>query len=1068
MAFRGKEWCPPDQAEVAAAITDRMSLTELTPDVLQQLVQSSNLNDSLLVAADLETRVEEATETLSGSLASANESYYKNVKAFAAAAGSKETVNIVIPVYNSVHLAAECIRSVLRNTFWPYIITVVDDASDQFTYETLEVLAKENPKQIRLLRNKKNRGFAATVNRGIKEFELDTKYTVLLNSDVLVTPYWLTKMVTALNSNPRNKIVNPVTNNTAVINVGMSPGFSYITMNAHLERTAARAYPEIMPTGFCFLVPNSLFQTIGYMDESYQNFGEETDFWMRTITYSDQKTYERWRAILADDTYVFHQRGASYESLGEEQHSNLRRLASGRFRQQWPSWQLWNKSFNVTKSIGPLRKNRSAKQLNEVLKATGHRGFSVCFLTHSVESCGGMHFIADIVNHINATGGDARVAVVCRDNKKPAEPVAELRSAPIIFQSAEDAIESFGDKVFKKGIIIAATAELSPLTAKIAEANTNLTPVLLAQSYEPDLIPDPEKAEEFAKNLTLIPNIISTSGWITKKLGVPVIDTINPGVDRNIFYPKSRDAGDERPTVMIALNPGYPFKGCERGMRVAAALQVLAKKNRKDIRIMAYGVPGIEGLNGVLCQGKLPRTRVAHLLATEVDVFLDPAHNHSYGMPALEAIACGAAVVGWDNKGIREYLPKGYGTVDPILNNDTPPEKVAETIFSLLLNDDLRTRVIEEQRKSALIQHHDRKQAVQKVVKHLSTLCGLPSLKIVVVTPHLRKHGGPTTLVTMANELANRGHKVKIATVYSDMNPSVVQYTDLPIILLNQSMDNFPKCDVVITNSDNPLNPQIATTNKATRKVMIKLSHNPRFKQLEEQGLQLKWDAVVTSTQWVADVCENPTPDWNYAPVKATRVGWFHYNFQRMRRNVKKKMFNKLGDAPIVISTLVHAHPSKGSAEAGAILNSIFQHYRNNVKFIGIGEVHPSEVKIAIPNMDYIFAPSRDELADIMAKTDIWLGCSHTEGLGRMALEAMTGAAACVLTDTNAEYVVPDFNAIVRPVGDLDGLANAVNDLIQDVDKRKEIALSGFATAKEMSDPTEFIDNIEKVIGDVF
>jgi glycosyltransferase involved in cell wall biosynthesis len=322
----------------------------------------------------------------------------------------------------------------------------------------------------------------------------------------------------------------------------------------------------------------------------------------------------------------------------------------------------------------------------------------------------------------------------------------------------------------------------------------------------------------------------------------------------------------------------------------------------------------------------------------------------------------------------------------------------------------------------------------------------------------------------LANELSDRGHNVSIATVYSDINPEVVRYTDLPIILLNQNPALIPECDLLITNSDNPLNPNFSKLCPQVKKtIMLKLSHNPRFKSLEEMGLNLEWDAVVTSSQWLADICENPAPDWDYKPTKATRIGWYHYNFERMQRNVKRKRFiGTNGKEQIVVSTLIHAHPTKGSQDAGNIFAAIKKAHGDKVKLIGVGEVAAADLKLQIPGMEYVASPTRQEMADLMFKTDIWLGCSHGEGLGRMALEAMTGLAACVLSDTGAEFVAHDVNALVAPIGDLNGLANHVNSLILDVSRRREIAIAGYTTAKELADPTECIDTLEKVISDVF
>lgn len=1063
MAFRNKEWHPPDRLEVGKSIKDRMSLSEISMDSLKEVLsyaQFSALNE--VVAPDTAE-----DNDLAKDFKLVNAAYYDNIKKFAHTVSKTETVNIVLPVYNSLHLVRECISAVVKETHWPYHLTIVDDASDRFTNNELAKIVANYPGSMTLLTNKRNRGFSATVNRGVKFYESQSKYTCYLNSDVLVTPYWLTKMVMALNANPRNKIVNPVTNNTAVINVNMSPGYSYQNMNKALEESSARRYPEIMPTGFCFLFENSLIKTVGYLDEGYKSFGEETAMWMQTITYSDGKTFDRWRSVLADDTYVFHQRSASFATLGEEQHANIRKVSSARFRQMWPNWGLWNKSIG-TKAIEHLRKGQNFIDLKRL-----SNGPSVCFVTHSIESCGGMHYIADIVNQMNSMGWDARVAYILREGKPAGEPIAELRTAPIVFNSIDSFIEKFTEFAFDNGTVIAATSELAGPVAKLCELNNKLTPVLHVQSYEPGLVSEPEISDALKNNFSYIPNVVSSSEWITKEIESlenfkgKVITTISPGVDRDIFHPIDRDLGDERLTVMINLNGLYPFKGADRGMILAQTLINLANSNNKELRILALNVTSITGMPEVLCQGAVSLTRVAKLLATETDLFVDPSLNHSYGMPALEAIACGVPVISWNNKGIKEYLSE-HDTVFP---NDTSPVKLAEIVYSALFTDGALKKIAKHQHDLVTVDKHDRKLSVDKFIKCLQkNFCYKSERKnIVVVTPHMRKHGGPTTIITLANELAKKGHNVTIATVYSDLNPEVVTYTDLPIILLNQDPAKIPNCDLLITNSDNPLNPSFSKLcPQAKKTIMLKLSHNPRFKQLEEVGLNCKWDAIVTSSQWLADACKSPTTDWNYPSSEAHRIGWFHYNFELMRRSLKRKKFRTLSNNdPVVISTLIHSHPTKGAVDAGNIFAAIKRAHGDKVKLYGVGEIPPTAIKLAIPGMEYVYQPSRTEMADLMFKTDIWLGCSHGEGLGRLALEAMTGVAACVLTDTKSEYAVDGENSLLAPIGDVERLANHVNELLQDVQLRQKIATAGYMTAKAMSDPSDMIDELEKVIANV-
>jgi glycosyltransferase involved in cell wall biosynthesis len=260
---------------------------------------SEDMREKLIKAVGTQPAARQGWNVVSAS----NRHLYDTIESLTATAPG--LVDIILPVHNAIHIVKPCVEAVLARTHWPFRLTIVDDASDGLVHGELERLAEDN-QNIELITNKKNRGFAATVNAGIKATK--GEYVVLLNSDVIVTERWLTKMMMALKADPRNQIVCPATNNTAVVEVPMAQGSSYLGMNRVLEQFAVRAYPEIMPTGFCFLFARSLTEKIGLFDEAYKNFGEETDFWMKTISYVEGSDYPRYRAVMADDTYVFHER----------------------------------------------------------------------------------------------------------------------------------------------------------------------------------------------------------------------------------------------------------------------------------------------------------------------------------------------------------------------------------------------------------------------------------------------------------------------------------------------------------------------------------------------------------------------------------------------------------------------------------------------------------------------------------------------------------------------------------------------------------------------------------------
>ena len=163
----------------------------------------------------------------------------------------------------------------------------------------------------------------------------------------------------------------------------------------------------------------------------------------------------------------------------------------------------------------------------------------------------------------------------------------------------------------------------------------------------------------------------------------------------------------------------------------------------------------------------------------------------------------------------------------------------------------------------------------------------------------------------------------------------------------------------------------------------------------------------------------------------------------------------------MIIGGLVHAHPLKGTGDFIAICKALEAKYGPQVLLTGIGEAPLGDK----PSwFTYHQNLSRDAMAQYMKQIDIWIGCSHSEGLGRMALEAMSSSVACVLSDTGAEFVKHRKNALTFPVGDAQKGAERVVQVMENTDLFSGLLANGYETAERASDPTEFIERIEKVI----
>src|SRR5436190_15283884 len=99
-------------------------------------------------------------------------------------------------------------ESLLANPHAAFEVVVVDNGSSEPTRHYLEVLASRN-RQVRVLRNDENRGFAAACNQGVAE--ASSALLVIVNNDTIVPPGWLSGLTAHL-ADPAIGLVGPTTN----------------------------------------------------------------------------------------------------------------------------------------------------------------------------------------------------------------------------------------------------------------------------------------------------------------------------------------------------------------------------------------------------------------------------------------------------------------------------------------------------------------------------------------------------------------------------------------------------------------------------------------------------------------------------------------------------------------------------------------------------------------------------------------------------------------------------------------------------------------------------------------
>jgi GT2 family glycosyltransferase/glycosyltransferase involved in cell wall biosynthesis len=268
-------------------------------------------------------------------------------------------VSIIVPIYNAFEDTKNCVESVLENTKIPYELILIDDCSPD---ERIGIFLDEMEKipNIKVIRNKENKGFVKNINIGMQNSDGDV---VLLNSDTMVTPKWLQKLVIAAYSDRDIGTVTPLSNAAGAFSVpeigknnDIPKSMTLEEMASLVEKSSKNVYLEV-PTGngFCMLIKRETIDDVGFFDEENfgKGYGEENDFCMR----ASQKS---WKNILDDTTYIYHKRSASFSTEKEELMKKNRKILD----KLYPSYTPKIKEFIADKNYEEIR-NRIKDSLTE-------------------------------------------------------------------------------------------------------------------------------------------------------------------------------------------------------------------------------------------------------------------------------------------------------------------------------------------------------------------------------------------------------------------------------------------------------------------------------------------------------------------------------------------------------------------------------------------------------------------------------------------------------------------------------------------------------------------------------
>jgi len=211
---------------------------------------------------------------------------------------NKADLSIIIVNYNTKKLLEDCLHSVFKAAAPKNgieVIVVDNNSSDG----SQEMVAK-NYKDVKLIRNKTNTGFARANNIG---YEIATgKYLLFLNSDTIVKRYSFVKPLKFLKNHPRvGAITIKLVTADGTLDIdnhrgyptpwasfchffGLSNLFPHSTLfNPYYLglRKLNKIHSIPVAAGSYLMMPSKLFNEIGRWDEAYYFYGEDIDLCYR-------------------------------------------------------------------------------------------------------------------------------------------------------------------------------------------------------------------------------------------------------------------------------------------------------------------------------------------------------------------------------------------------------------------------------------------------------------------------------------------------------------------------------------------------------------------------------------------------------------------------------------------------------------------------------------------------------------------------------------------------------------------------------------------------------------------
>lgn len=205
-----------------------------------------------------------------------------------------------------------------------------------------------------------------------------------------------------------------------------------------------------------------------------------------------------------------------------------------------------------------------------------------------------------------------------------------------------------------------------------------------------------KKKNVVQKRLNLVPYIYTVSSYTKDKIKeVYARDSkvICNAVDSSIFYPREAENVDKDIVdITIIGSEDFKFKNIENILKAVRILKM--EYNNINLNWITQTEPKRNNEPAIIN----PKQKEIGDILRKTDIYICNSEYESFGLPTLEAMTCGAAVITTDTGGMRDFVEDGYNA---LITKQNDIDDIVKKAKMLIDDKDLRIKLSKNGMKTA-------------------------------------------------------------------------------------------------------------------------------------------------------------------------------------------------------------------------------------------------------------------------------------------------------------------------------------------------------------------------------